>query len=315
MTMRRMALPTRMVTDDLDDRAVTVTCSTESLGRDDIILVSAGIELDNYRQNPVFLWQHKTEWPVARAEQIAVENGDLVARVRFPPPGVSARCDEVLGLIRAGVINGASTGFDVLEAEPLDPAKPRKGTRILRCELHEVSFVSIPALPDALITERSADEELHAMVDAALERQATAEKLATVKRGVMKRGLYTVAQLAYLLEELGWLKSSAEWEKDIEQDGSTVPAQLGEALKALGDVLIAMTGEEVAEMMAGAGIEVETGDSMELAAQPAVVRFRSVTNHVRKLNTRPPEKPKATPLPENYVRMAALFEIELKAVA
>ncbi len=142
-----------------DDRAVTVTCSTEILGRDKIVLVSRGIDLTNYRTNPIWLWQHNADWPVARSEEIDVQGDKLVARVQFPPAGVSARADEVLGLIRAGVINAASTGFEKAQAEPIDPANPRAGTRIVACELAEMSFVSIPAVPDALVTERHAASE------------------------------------------------------------------------------------------------------------------------------------------------------------
>ena len=142
-----------------DDRAVTVTCSSEVLGRDKLVLVSRGIDLTNYRANPIWLWQHNADWPVARPEQIDVHGDKLVSRVQFPPAGVSLRADEVLGLIRAGVINAASTGFEKAQAEPIDPANPRAGTRIVSCELAEMSFVSIPAVPDALVTERDAAPE------------------------------------------------------------------------------------------------------------------------------------------------------------
>ncbi len=155
-----MVLRADMAPTQDDDRAVMVTCSTEILGRDKLVLVSRGIDLTHYRTNPIWLWQHNADWPVARSGQIEVQGDKLVARVQFPPAGVSARADEVLGLIRAGVINAASTGFEKAEAEPIDPANPRAGTRIVACELAEMSFVSIPAVPDALVTERDAAPEV-----------------------------------------------------------------------------------------------------------------------------------------------------------
>ncbi len=141
-----------------DPREVTVIVSDEQIGRDDLVLVTAGIELENYRQNPVVLAQHEQDWPVARAVEIGPDaQNRLVARVKFPPAGVSARADEMLGLVRAGVINAVSSGFDVLQAEPLDPKRPDGGIRITRSELQEFSFVSVPALPSALVTARGAD--------------------------------------------------------------------------------------------------------------------------------------------------------------
>jgi hypothetical protein len=65
-----------------------------------------------------------------------------------------------------------------------------------------------------------------------------------------RRGLYDVAQLAQILSGLGYAHDSAEWEADIEGDESEVPAMLGEALKMLGAALVAMTAEEVSELLA-----------------------------------------------------------------
>lgn len=63
------------------------------------------------------------------------------------------------------------------------------------------------------------------------------------------RGLYDVANLAYMLESLGYSHSAAEFEAAIEGDESPVPAMIGEAVKALGEALIAMSEEEVTELL------------------------------------------------------------------
>jgi HK97 family phage prohead protease len=156
--VKRAVFQARMALAEDDDRAITVTCSTETLGRDKIVLVSRGIDLTHYRANPIWLWQHNPDWPVARSAEIGVKGTALVARVSFPAAGVSERADEVLGLIRAGVVNAASTGFEKMRMEPVDPNNPIAGTRIVSCELAEMSFVSIPAVPDALVTERAKQE-------------------------------------------------------------------------------------------------------------------------------------------------------------
>lgn len=86
----------------------------------------------------------------------------------------------------------------------------------------------------------------------------------------LKRGLYSVAWLAYLLEDLGYLVESAQIEAAAEGDGSTVPAMMAEACKALGAVLVAMTAEEVAELVAGDDTEVTTdGDGAYLMTASA----------------------------------------------
>jgi HK97 family phage prohead protease len=309
-TIRRMAMRASMAIAEDDDRAVTVTCSTEMLGRDKIVLVSRGIDLSNYRSNPIWLWQHNADWPVARSQEIGVQGDDLVARVQFPPVGVSERADEVLGLIRAGVINAASTGFEKVQAEPIDAANPRSGTRIVSCELAEMSFVSIPAVPNALVTERTAELVDHA-------------HLVAMKRGIIKRGLYEVGHLAYVLEELGWLKSSVEWEASIEEDNSPVPAQLADALKALGAVLVSMTAEEVAEMVGGGEaaeevpVAVDTDEAaiITASATPALARFRIGVHRARMpaMKEKPAVVTREATSMARHRRMAALFARELAA--
>lgn len=63
------------------------------------------------------------------------------------------------------------------------------------------------------------------------------------------RGLGHVSWLAYLVDDLGFLKECIDWEASIEGDGSDVPAQLAAALMQLGQILIDMTNEEVAELL------------------------------------------------------------------
>lgn len=81
------------------------------------------------------------------------------------------------------------------------------------------------------------------------------------------RGLYDVAQLAYLLQSLGYATDSAHWEANIEGDDSEVPAMLGEALTSLGKTLIAMTTEEVSELLANSAmakaVDEEKGETIE----------------------------------------------------
>lgn len=137
------------------DRQVRVIASTATVDRSGDIVVAEGIGLARFKQNPVVLWMHNHEKPVARCVEIGVKAGKLEALVQFPPEGTSEKADEIYGLIKAGVVNATSVGFLPGEWEPLENERyygPRKYTT---CELLEFSFVSVPANPDALIVERS----------------------------------------------------------------------------------------------------------------------------------------------------------------
>ena len=144
-------------------------------------------------------------------------------------------------------------------------------------------------------------------------------RLAGLKRGLMQRGLYEVASLAWMLQDLGWLKDAAAWEAEIEQDNSPIPAQLGEALQALGRVLVDMTAEEVAELLGSADVDVvpdaadpDEAEIVTNAANPKLARFRLGLHRARKAAQRHGTAPVRRDM-RTHRRMAALFSRELTA--
>jgi HK97 family phage prohead protease len=139
-----------------DKRQVQVICSTGSVDRMGEVVDQNGIDLSAYRSNPVILWNHNPNVPIARAIDIGVVNGKLQATCQFPPSGISQKADEVLGLVQAGVINGVSVGFRPIQTEPMSKAVPRGPQRYIRSSLQEFSIVTVPANAEALVTARSA---------------------------------------------------------------------------------------------------------------------------------------------------------------
>ena len=138
----------------LSDTEVLVCASTEQLARDGHVLVQGGLDLTNYRRNPIVLYQHQQDSPVGTATAIGFDGDQLVAKIEFAPIGISQLADQVRALVKSGVLKGVSIGFDPKETEPLDKAKPRGGQRITKSELLEISFVSIPADTGAGVTAR-----------------------------------------------------------------------------------------------------------------------------------------------------------------
>ena len=98
------------------------------------------------------------------------------------------------------------------------------------------------------------------------KKEVTEEKKADEPE--VKKGLYTVAQLAECVENLTWIVESAEFESEYEGDKSEVPAQLKAAVAQVGQALVAMTQEEVAEAAAEDDVEV-IAEPVELADRPA----------------------------------------------
>jgi HK97 family phage prohead protease len=163
------------VTKAVADRQVRAIVSTPRTDRAGDVVEVTGIDLTEYRKNPVVLFAHDHGDPVARCAEIDVVDGALQALVQFPPEGTSRQADEVYGLIKAGVINATSVGFMPKEWSYLDDKAPWGGRRYASVELVEFSFVSVPANPDALVIERS----LTGAEQIALARA----NLATIKAG------------------------------------------------------------------------------------------------------------------------------------
>ena len=136
-------------------RQVRVRCSSAQIDRAGDMIDQSGIDLTSFRKNPVVLFQHDPCRPIARAIELDILGGALVALVQFPPVGVSADADMVLGLVQANVLSTVSIGFNPILAQPIDPQKPRAGQKYLKVDLMELSFVSIPANTDASVLQKS----------------------------------------------------------------------------------------------------------------------------------------------------------------
>jgi HK97 family phage prohead protease len=389
---------------DMGPRQVRVVCSTGTVDRAGEVVVQSGIQLADYRANPVVLFAHDPTQPIGRCTQIGIVGQELQADIEFAPQGVSAKADEICGLVKAGVISTVSIGFDPIEVEPMDPRKPKGPQRYLSIDLMELSVVSIPANPNAQVIARSAraakeiekwicgaaddlplaagDETWNgrdatkrvldhfgfdgddpnveeaakaflahdsgaptlrgsyklpfadiahgklvavpAGIRAAESRldqtdipatvRADAEKIiaayktkiedadkkaadgdkgarAAVTRGAAPasrvKTLFDIANLAYLLDSLGYAQERARIEASLEGDESKMPAMLAAIMQDLGAALVAMTAEEVNEAIAEAkgalgedeqldddGLPDDDLAAIEMAATPALKSFR-----------------------------------------
>ena len=137
----------------LGDRRISMTCSDGKVDRCNDIVVVKGIDLTNFKRNPIILRDHDPSRPVARAITIGIsQDGTLAATVEFAPAGASAIADETYALIQAKILNACSIGFN-----PTSQPVPigRGGVRFDTCELLEVSIVAVPAAAGALITSRA----------------------------------------------------------------------------------------------------------------------------------------------------------------
>lgn len=133
------------------ERQVHVIASDSAPDLDGDVMVPEGCVLSDYDRNPIVLLQHDHAKPIGTAD-VKVVNGRLEALVTFAAEGVSAIADEACRLVKTGVLNAVSIGFVPLEKAPI----PRGGWRHSKWKLIELSLVSVPANPRALVVQRGA---------------------------------------------------------------------------------------------------------------------------------------------------------------
>lgn len=126
--------------DSITIRGLASTNSVDRAG--DVILQTAWLKgLENYKKNPIILFNHNYDQPIGRAADIRVTDKglELVAKI-------SAAADDVYQLVKEGILCTFSVGFMIKDAEYNEATD---GFIIKDAELYEVSVVSVPCNQDA----------------------------------------------------------------------------------------------------------------------------------------------------------------------
>jgi len=129
--------------------------SDETLDRMGDTISSAGWDLENFKKNPVALFNHNPNWPIGTWKNLHVKDGKLRGRLELLKEGKIPRVDEVRALIDAGILKATSVGFRPIKSEPITKGDLLEGFRFLNQELVETSVVTVPANPNALAIAKS----------------------------------------------------------------------------------------------------------------------------------------------------------------
>ena len=119
-----------------------VIASTSAIDRQGESIDQNGWDLENFKKNPVILWAHNyDELPLGVAENTEVGEEGLVLSGRFADVKANPKAEQVRLLYEDSILQAVSVGFIPHE---------REGNVITKAELLEVSFVPVPANPQAL---------------------------------------------------------------------------------------------------------------------------------------------------------------------
>lgn len=116
--------------------------STNAIDRQGEVIDPAGWELKRFMDNPVILWAHNySELPIGKAIKTYVDERGLIVDGVFASAEANPKAQQVRTLYEEGMLTAVSVGFIPLE---------RNGSLITKSELLEISFVPVPANPEAL---------------------------------------------------------------------------------------------------------------------------------------------------------------------
>lgn len=192
--MQRKEMP--IVVTDLAPRVLRFIGSDETEDRAGDVVSFDGWEIDNYTKNPVVLFNHDSARPVGKAQAVRLNRLDkrLEFDVYFPevkelssdgvqPSEHALFIDTIYNLYKGGFLSAVSVGFKGHKASP------RPGTWGMNFEsqeLLELSLVSVPANPNALVTAKSMG--LHTEVIPMMDtREKSGARLSKTSRERLKK--------------------------------------------------------------------------------------------------------------------------------
>ncbi|MBD5343397.1 MAG: hypothetical protein HDR90_00200 [Bacteroides sp.] len=132
-----------------------VIISTEAVNSYGTRVLTSGIDLEQFKRNPVLLWMHRRAWdgqsmPIGKIDNLRVEDGKLIGTPVFDQNDEFAR--KIESKWESGFLRMASAALEPTEVNP-DPALALAGqTRatVTRSKLVEVSIVDIGGNDEAL---------------------------------------------------------------------------------------------------------------------------------------------------------------------
>ncbi len=141
-----------------DDRVLRFIGSDQKKDRDNEVIMVDGWKLTEYRKNPVVLVNHShADLPVAKTKRVWIDKDtkQLKFDISFPEPEVSSVGDTLYKLYSSGYMSAVSVGFRP-NPDRIKFGDGKKQPRVTfeEQELLEISLVSIPANPRALLTSK-----------------------------------------------------------------------------------------------------------------------------------------------------------------
>lgn len=126
--------------------------STEDPDRMDDIIRMDGVNLKNFKKNPIALFNHNYNQVIGSWENVRIEGKKLLGELKLAAQNTSDLVNQIRALVEQRILKAVSIGFIPLEVDPIENSY---GYEFKKWELLECSLVSVPANPSALSAAKS----------------------------------------------------------------------------------------------------------------------------------------------------------------
>lgn len=158
------------------DRVFDFRASDKTVDRHGDIIDPAGWILDNFKKNPVVLWQHSQQLgPIGKSLTEGVSDGALDMKLYIHD--LTDESKKAFALLESGMIKATSVGFRPREIRQLSDEERselklgRFGQYFQKQELLEISIVTVPSNPNALSKGEDGDNYINnKVIDAIVEK-------------------------------------------------------------------------------------------------------------------------------------------------
>lgn len=140
------------------DNVFRFRASSAAIARDGLAIPASAWDFTHFLNNPVVMLSHgfgpAQDVPIGHAQDIQRDDMGLIAEVNFDPDDPHAQ--SVMRKLRRRDLNAVSVGFRILsitdkDGNPVEGFFMPEGAIVTKAELLEISVVSVPADPHALL--------------------------------------------------------------------------------------------------------------------------------------------------------------------
>ena len=232
----------------LKTMAKEVVISNSSLNSYGFRVLTEGIDLTQYKRNPILLWMHTRPFrgttdevlPLGHVENLRIDGDNLIGTPVFDEGDEFAR--RVKAKWDSGILKMVSAGLKVVE-ESSDPSVLLQGQQyatVRRSKLIEVSIVDIGSNDDALVLYNEHDDIINlAQGKGEIFLTRITNPLTTtqmeVKTIALALGLPETATEQEVLEKIAQLRQSADEAVTLRQEAQQ---RTNEAITALVDTAV-----------------------------------------------------------------------------